>query len=83
MHFAPVVRALRLNVGSHRLWAIVSAPLFALFVCGWLFFLIQKGLLTNKDEFMTAERSREMLLLGPLAVHENFHPFATALLRGR
>ncbi len=32
------------------------------------------GSLTNLDEFHTAERSREMLLLGPGTVHENFLP---------
>jgi 4-amino-4-deoxy-L-arabinose transferase-like glycosyltransferase len=41
-------------------------------VSSWLFFLVQAGLFTNKDEFTTAERSREMLLLGRGAVHDNF-----------
>ena len=45
-----------------------------LIVClaGYLFFLIQEGSLISKDEFMTAERSREMLLVGRDAVRDNF-----------
>jgi len=49
----------------------VTALVIALVVSG-LAFLIQKGLLTNKDEFTTAERTREMLLLGRGAVRDNF-----------
>ena len=55
-----------------RFLPIVATGL--LIVCGvsWLFFLIQKGSLISKDEFITAERSREMLLLGRGAVRDNF-----------
>jgi 4-amino-4-deoxy-L-arabinose transferase-like glycosyltransferase len=42
-------------------------------VVSWLFFLVQEGFLISKDEFITAERSREMLLLGRRgAVRDNF-----------
>jgi 4-amino-4-deoxy-L-arabinose transferase-like glycosyltransferase len=41
-------------------------------VVSWLFFLVQEGFLISKDEFITAERSREMLLLGRGAVRDNF-----------
>lgn len=56
-------------MASHWLAALL---LFA--VTGWLVWLAQQGSLTNLDEFHTAERSREILLLGPGAVHENFAP---------
>ncbi|MDQ2824040.1 MAG: glycosyltransferase family 39 protein [Verrucomicrobiota bacterium] len=57
---------------ARRFLPIVATGL--LIVCGvsWLFFLIQKGSLISKDEFITAERSREMLLLGRGAVRDNF-----------
>src|SRR5438067_379547 len=35
---------------------------------------ISRGNLTNTDELLTAERSREMLLLGRSSVHLNFKP---------
>ena len=57
-----------------RFWPIVTAALCIVLITAWLAFLIQKGSLTNKDEFMTGERSREMLLLGAVPVHENFQP---------
>src|ERR1700719_1534115 len=50
------------------------APLLILCVAGWLALEIPRGLLTNTDELFTAERSREMLLLGPWQVHLNFQP---------
>ena len=55
-------------------WPIVTAALCVVLITTWLAVLIQKGSLTNKDEFMTGERSREMLLLGAVPVHENFQP---------
>src|SRR5438874_5679508 len=53
---------------------IVTAALWVVLIPPGLGVLIQKGSLTNKDEFMTGERSREMLLLGAVPVHENFQP---------
>ena len=41
---------------------------------GWLAFEVPRGILTNTDELFTAERSREMLLLGRSVVHFNFEP---------
>jgi 4-amino-4-deoxy-L-arabinose transferase-like glycosyltransferase len=38
----------------------------------WLAFQIPKGILTNTDELLTAERTREMLLTNPWVVHFNF-----------
>jgi 4-amino-4-deoxy-L-arabinose transferase-like glycosyltransferase len=38
----------------------------------WLGIQIPKGILTNTDELLTAERSREMLLKTPWVVHFNF-----------
>lgn len=50
--------------------AIALAAIVMILVVGWIGFLIPKGLLTQEDEFRTAERSREMLLLGRSAVRE-------------
>jgi 4-amino-4-deoxy-L-arabinose transferase-like glycosyltransferase len=57
-----------------RFWPLMTAALGLALVATWLAFLIQKGNLTNLDECLTGERSREMLLLGPVPVHENFQP---------
>lgn len=44
-------------------------------VFGWLLLEIGQGILSQSgDEMLTAERSREMLLLGRSAVHFNFSP---------
>ena len=44
-------------------------------VFGWLAWEIPKGILSlSSDELLTAERSREMLLLGRSEVHFNFSP---------
>lgn len=44
-------------------------------VFGWLALEIPKGILSSSgDELLTAERSREMLLLGRSEVHFNFSP---------
>jgi 4-amino-4-deoxy-L-arabinose transferase-like glycosyltransferase len=52
---------------------VVTAVLVAGAI-GWLAFEIPRGVLTNTDELFTAERSREMLLLGRSTVHFNFEP---------
>jgi 4-amino-4-deoxy-L-arabinose transferase-like glycosyltransferase len=57
---------------SRYLRPIVTTGLLVVCVVGWLFWLVQEGLLTNKDEFITAERSREMLLMGGGTVRDNF-----------
>jgi 4-amino-4-deoxy-L-arabinose transferase-like glycosyltransferase len=57
-----------------RFWPIVTAALCVVLITTWLGFLIQKGPLVNLDEFLTGERSREMLLLGYAPVHVNFQP---------
>jgi 4-amino-4-deoxy-L-arabinose transferase-like glycosyltransferase len=44
-------------------------------VFGWLAFEIPRGILSSSgDELLTAERSREMLLLGRAEIHFNFAP---------
>jgi 4-amino-4-deoxy-L-arabinose transferase-like glycosyltransferase len=44
-------------------------------VFGWLALEIPKGILSSSgDEMLTAERSREMLLLGRSEIHFNFNP---------
>jgi 4-amino-4-deoxy-L-arabinose transferase-like glycosyltransferase len=55
-----------------RACSIAAAALLVITVFAWLSFEIQQGRLTNTDELFTAERSREMLLLGRSAVHLNF-----------
>jgi hypothetical protein len=57
---------------ARRFLPVVATGLLIVCVFSWLFFLVQKGLLISKDEFTTAERSREMVLLGRGAVRDNF-----------
>ncbi|OLD70722.1 MAG: hypothetical protein AUG90_00785 [Verrucomicrobia bacterium 13_1_20CM_4_55_9] len=57
---------------GRRFLAIAATGFIISCVVGWLFFLVQEGFLISKDEFITAERSREMLLLGRDAVRDNF-----------
>jgi 4-amino-4-deoxy-L-arabinose transferase-like glycosyltransferase len=53
---------------------LITAAIIAS-VFGWLVFEIPKGTLSSSgDEMLTAERSREMLLLGRSDVHFNFSP---------
>jgi 4-amino-4-deoxy-L-arabinose transferase-like glycosyltransferase len=52
--------------------AIVAAGLIIVCFAAWLAFQIPKGILTNTDELLTAERTREMLLTEPWVVHFNF-----------
>src|SRR5690348_7719930 len=49
----------------------LTVLIIACFVA-WLAIQIPKGILTNTDELLTAERSREMLLTTPWVVHFNF-----------
>jgi len=49
-------------------WLLISCA------APWLAFEIPRGRLTTSDELFTAERSREMILLGPWQVHLNFEP---------
>jgi 4-amino-4-deoxy-L-arabinose transferase-like glycosyltransferase len=60
------------NLGQSRCWSIAMAAVMLLGVCGWLVIESKIGYLNNEDEFLTAERSREMLLQGFGAVHDNF-----------
>ena len=55
--------------------AIVITIVIITTVFGWLALEIPKGILSSSgDEMLTAERSREMLLLGRSEVHFNFDP---------
>jgi len=55
--------------------AIVIAVAIIAIVFSWLALEIPKGILSSSgDEMLTAERSREMLLLGRSKVHFNFKP---------
>jgi len=50
---------------------LLAIVIVACFVA-WLATEVPKGILTNTDELLTAERSREMLLTTPWVVHFNF-----------
>jgi 4-amino-4-deoxy-L-arabinose transferase-like glycosyltransferase len=59
----------------HPTRPIIVSALIILSVFGWLLLEIPQGILSQSgDEMLTAERSREMLLLGRSAVHFNFEP---------
>jgi 4-amino-4-deoxy-L-arabinose transferase-like glycosyltransferase len=57
---------------GQRAGAIALAALIIVCFVVWLALQIPKGILTNTDELLTAERSREMLLTTPCVVHFNF-----------
>lgn len=59
---------------NERMRSLAAAALLIVCVFVWLGFEIQKGRLTNTDELVTAERSREMLLTGQWTVQFNFQP---------
>jgi 4-amino-4-deoxy-L-arabinose transferase-like glycosyltransferase len=59
-------------IGASHSWSITAAGVIIVCVFGWLGIQSRTGFLNNEDEFLTAERSRETLLLGPWAVHDNF-----------
>jgi len=61
-------------IRTQRKRSIATAAAVFLCVLGWLAFEIPKGTLTHTDELLTAERSREMLSMGPWVVHYNFQP---------
>ena len=63
------------GAGDSRTNDLRATALTVLIIVGfvaWLAFEIPKGILTNTDELLTAERSREMLLTTPWVVHFNF-----------
>ena len=51
--------------GRNDLGTIALAALIILCFISWLAIEIPKGILTDTDELLTAERSREMLLTTP------------------
>ena len=60
-------------VSNHRgRRTIALTGLIIVCFVAWLGLQIPKGILTNTDELLTAERSREMLLTTPWVVHFNF-----------
>jgi len=61
--------------GARRRNAVITAGVVIAGVFSWLAFEIPKGTLSSSgDEMLTAERSREMLLLGRSEVHFNLKP---------
>jgi len=57
---------------TQRAREIALAAFIIVCFVAWLTIEIPKGILTNTDELLTAERSREMLLTTPWVVHFNF-----------
>jgi 4-amino-4-deoxy-L-arabinose transferase-like glycosyltransferase len=55
-------------------WPIAAAAFLIAGMMALQLLEISRGNLTNTDELLTAERSREMLLLGRSSVHLNFEP---------
>lgn len=53
---------------------LLAAGFLIICVTAWLLCEIPRGWFTDTDELLTAERTREMLLLGRSAVHLNFEP---------
>ncbi|HXX42455.1 MAG TPA: glycosyltransferase family 39 protein [Chthoniobacterales bacterium] len=62
-----------MSEASHRK-SMIAAMLLIVCVISWLSLEMPHGLFTNTDELLTAERTREMLLLGRAPVHINFEP---------
>jgi 4-amino-4-deoxy-L-arabinose transferase-like glycosyltransferase len=62
---------------KHSFWPFIVAGILITCLVVWLGFQVRTGLLTNTDELATAERSREMLLLGRTVVHYNLQPSFT------
>jgi len=60
-------------MANSRAHAIALAGFLIICFIIWLTIEIPKGILTDTDELLTAERSREMLLTTPWVVHFNFH----------
>jgi hypothetical protein len=61
-----------LSYRGQQAQATALATLIVLGFVVWLGIQVPKGILTNTDELLTAERSREMLLTTPWVVHFNF-----------
>src|SRR2546430_13959528 len=58
--------------GRNDLGTIALAALIILCFINWLAIEIPKGILTDTDELLTAERSLELPLATPSAIHFNF-----------
>src|SRR5947199_9743498 len=62
---------------AFNVWPLLSTALLLFVVATWLGLKIPRGILTYQDELFTAERSREMLIMGRGSVYYNFqHSFA-------
>src|SRR5436189_290710 len=59
-------------MATSRAQAIALASFIIVCLVAWLAIEIPRGILTDTDELLTAERSREMLLSTPWVVHFNF-----------
>ena len=63
-----------IHEAKRSFWPFIVAGILVTCLAVWLGFQVRTGLLTNTDELATAERSREMLLLGRTTVHYNLQP---------
>jgi len=70
----PVVKAIDSvsSTDKQRTRAIALTALIIVCFIAWIGLAVPKGIPTNTDELLTAERSREMLLTTPWVVHLNF-----------
>jgi 4-amino-4-deoxy-L-arabinose transferase-like glycosyltransferase len=71
----PTTRSSSLQVIIGRNWQIASTLLATILACIVLLVLLGHKPLTNWDEGIYAEISREMLSLGPLVPHWNYQPW--------
>jgi 4-amino-4-deoxy-L-arabinose transferase-like glycosyltransferase len=72
--FVETVETSHVHLAARRSAAIATAALVLAIVLIWLGLEIPKGTLVATDELLTAERTREMLSIGPWLVHFNFQP---------
>jgi len=69
----PAVENLAPDLSRPGIRAVTFSGLIILVFSVWLALEIPKGTLTQTDELLTAERTREMLMTEPWVVHYNFN----------
>ncbi|MBO0696657.1 MAG: hypothetical protein J2P56_11240, partial [Verrucomicrobia bacterium] len=72
LHHSSIPTLHSVGLCTQRPRAMILTGFIVICFVAWLGFQIPRGILTNTDELLTAERSREMLLTTPWVVHFNF-----------